>query len=311
MKILVTGGSGFIGSHLIHKLIEKPNFEVKNLDLKDTRITKEGFETIKGDIRDVNLIEQLVSSNDVIFHMAAMLGVENIIANPLESLDVNLNGSLNILKACSKYKKPILISSSSEIYGDTSEQPIYESSRRVLGSPFNYRWVYSESKALEESAAAFHRVKDGLDFIVARFFNTVGPGQNGKYGMVVPRFVMAALKNQDLEVYGDGTQSRVFCHVTDAVGAITALMFNDPKYGEAYNIGGEVEISILNLAKRIVDLLNSKSTIKLIPYSQKYKAGFEDMKRRVPNTSKLRKVTNWSPKFGLDDIILDVAKSFS
>jgi UDP-glucose 4-epimerase len=242
--------------------------------------------------------------------MAAALGVDNILENPIESISTNFYGSEVVLNTALKYDKRILIASTSEIYGKNVKQPLSETDDRVIGTPQKLRWTYSDAKALEEATAHFLFLTKKLKVTTIRFFNTVGPRQTGKYGMVIPRFVKAAIENMPLKIFGDGSQSRVFCHVNDSVKAILALTGNDKTIGEVFNIGGTGEISILDLAKKIVKQTNSKSKITFIDYSDAYPTGFEDMDRRVPDISKIKSFTTWEPKLNLDQIIEDVVKSF-
>ena len=316
MKVLITGGAGFIGSHLAQHYQEL-GAEVTILDNCSTgsisNLDNFSFQGMKftGDIRNVELVKELVSASDLVLHMAAALGVSTIMNSPLESISTNIFGSEIVLRAASKFKKRILIASTSEIYGKNPKQPLNEDDDRVIGTPQNIRWSYSDSKAVEEAMARALNLEEGLAVTTVRFFNTVGPRQTGKYGMVVPRFVQAALKNEDLRVYGDGTQSRVFCHVSDAVRAVSELLQNPLSIGEVYNVGGQGEISINELAKKVIFMINSSSRIKHIPYDQIYPIGFEDMQRRVPNTSKINALTGWTPRLQIEDSISDIVKYFS
>jgi UDP-glucose 4-epimerase len=243
--------------------------------------------------------------------MAAALGVDNILENPIESISTNFYGSEVVLNAALKYDKRILIASTSEIYGKNTKQPLSETDDRVIGTPQKLRWTYSDAKALEEATAHFLFLTKQLKVTTIRFFNTVGPRQTGKYGMVIPRFVKAAIENKPLKIFGDGSQSRVFCHVGDTVKAVLALVGNDKTIGEVFNIGGKGEISIEELAKMIIDQTKSKSEITFTKYEDAYSAGFEDMVRRVPDISKLVNFTGWEPKLNLATIIEDVANSYS
>ena len=315
MKVFITGGAGFIGSHLCDALVAKGE-DVTILDNLSTSSKKniahlEGKITLfQGDIRDQNLVESLVKDCDIVLHMAAALGVDNILENPVESISTNYYGSEIVLNAAVKYDKRIVIASTSEIYGKNPNQPLSETDDRVIGTPQKLRWSYSDAKALEEATAYFLFLKKQLKVTTVRFFNTVGPRQTGKYGMVIPRFVKAAMEDKPLLIFGDGSQSRVFCHVNDAKEAILALAVNDKSIGEVFNIGGKSEISILNLAKMIINQTKSKSEITFTKYENAYATGFEDMARRVPNISKLKNLTGWEPKLGLVEIIEDVYKSF-
>jgi UDP-glucose 4-epimerase len=239
--------------------------------------------------------------------MAAALGVDNILENPIESISTNFYGSEVVLNSALKYDKRILIASTSEIYGKNTKQPLSETDDRVIGTPQKLRWTYSDAKALEEATAHFLFLSKQLKVAVIRFFNTVGPRQTGKYGMVIPRFVKAALENKPLNIFGDGSQSRVFCHVSDSVRAVITLASNSSSVGDVFNVGGEGEISIFDLANLIIEQTNSKSDVIFTEYKDAYAAGFEDMVRRVPDISKINLVTGWKPEIDLKTIINDVA----
>ncbi len=315
MRVFITGGAGFIGSHLCDALVARGD-EVSILDnlSSGSKVNiahlEEKIKVSQGDIRDKDLVEALIAESELVLHMAAALGVDNILENPIESISTNFYGSEVVLNASLKYDKRIFIASSSEIYGKNTKQPLAETDDRVIGIPQKLRWTYSDAKALEEATAHFLFLTKQLKITTIRFFNTVGPRQTGKYGMVIPRFVSAALKNQPLNIFGDGSQTRVFCHVSDSVKAILALSLNDKSVGEVFNVGGKGEISILELAKLIIKKTNSKSDITFTDYEDAYSVGFEDMARRVPDISKLTKFIGWEPKSGLDTIIEDVSNSF-
>lgn len=316
MKVLITGGAGFIGSHLAEHF-QNLGDEVTILDnfstgnLKNLEIFGFAGKTINGDIRDTKLVESLVEETDLVLHMAAALGVANIMNSPIESISTNITGSEVVLLAATKFKKRIVIASTSEIYGKNPKQPLSEEDDRVIGTPQNIRWTYSDAKAIEEAMARSLYLERQLPVTTVRFFNTVGPRQTGKYGMVVPRFVQAAVNNHELTIHGDGTQSRVFCHVEDAIAGLLSLLKHDSSIGDVFNIGGEGEVSINDLAKLIVSKTNSKSSVKHIPYTDAYPVGFEDMQRRVPNTTKIRKLTGWEPKHNLESIIESIASSIN
>ena len=312
MRYLVTGGAGFIGSYLAEKLIARAD-QVVILDDLSTGIPKnlatvEGRVTFhKGNILDRSIIKKLVAECDYVVHLAAALGVLNIVNKPLESLKTNLQGSEIVLEAADKYKKPVLIASTSEVYGKNDKVPLNEVDDRIIGHPLKSRWSYSEAKAVDESLAYFYYLENKLPVRIVRLFNTVGPRQVGNYGMVVPRFVGAALKNQSLQVYGNGNQIRCFCHVDDAVRALLLVMDSDEAVGNVFNIGNNQQISILELAKKIIEITGSRSEIVKIPYSEAYPDGFEDMQRRVPDISKIKNALGWTPQIGLDQIIKDIA----
>lgn len=315
MRVFITGGAGFIGSHLADACIARGD-EVTILDNMSTGSRTniahlEGKINIhEGDIRDKALVEKLVSESDLVLHMAAALGVKNIMEHTIESIDRNFIGSEVVLNAATRFKKRIIIASTSEIYGKNPNQPLHEESDRVVGAPQKIRWTYSDAKALEEAVAhTLHRTH-GLKVTTVRFFNTVGPRQTGQYGMVVPRFIQSALKNEPITIYDDGSQSRVFCHVEDAVTAVLTLAEADTTIGDYFNVGGTGETTIKELAEKIIERTKSSSSINHIPYSEAYPAGFEDMQRRVPDISKIRDSIGWQPTHSLDSIIDSVAASF-
>ncbi len=314
MRAFITGGAGFIGSHLADALIARGD-SVTILDNLSTGSKKniahlEGKITIhEGDIRDKELVDKLVADSETVFHMAAALGVKNIMEHTIESIDRNFTGSEVVLNAATKHEKRLLIASTSEIYGKNPNQPLHEDSDRVVGAPQKIRWTYSDAKALEEAVAhTLHRTH-GLKVTTVRFFNTVGPRQVGEYGMVLPRFVQAALKNDDLTIYDDGSQSRVFCHVEDAVRAVISLIDSEITIGDYFNVGGTGETTIRNLAEVVISRTKSKSTIANIPYKDAYPEGFEDMQRRIPDISKIFNAIGWTPTHTLDSIIDSVAES--
>ena len=312
MKYLITGGAGFIGSHLAEKLIARGDQVVLFDNLSTGSAAnlsgiKEKITFQEGNILDKVEVQKLVSESDYVVHLAAALGVFNIINKPLESLKTNLLGSEVVLEACDKYRKPVLVASTSEIYGKNDKVPLNEEDDRIIGHPLKSRWSYSEAKAVDESLAYFYYLENQLPIRIVRFFNTVGPRQVGHYGMVVPRFVSAALKNESLSVYGSGDQIRCFCHVDDAVRALLLVMDSEKAVGEVFNVGNNHQISIMELAKKVIEITKSTSTIEKIPYEKAYPEGFEDMQRRVPDISKIQSVLGWTPEIGLDQIIKDIA----
>ena len=314
MRVFITGGAGFIGSHLADALIARGD-EVTILDNLSTGSATNiahlsgKVELHQGDIRDAALIEKLMAPADLVLHMAAALGVNTILEKTIESVSVNFTGSEVVLNAATKLKKRIIIASTSEIYGKNPQQPLHEESDRVVGAPQKIRWTYSDAKALEEAVAHSLYTTEGLKVTTVRLFNTVGPRQTGRYGMVLPRFVQAALANQPITIYGDGSQSRVFCHVQDAVKAILTLAATDSTIGDVFNVGGVGETTVKELAEKIIKQINSTSTITYTPYEDAYPAGFEDMQRRVPDITKIKNTINWAPANTLDSIIDDVATS--
>jgi UDP-glucose 4-epimerase len=314
MRVFITGGAGFIGSHLADALIARGD-EVTILDNLSTGSATNiahlsgKVELHQGDIRDAALIEKLMAPADLVLHMAAALGVNTILEKTIESVSVNFTGSEVVLNAATKLKKRIIIASTSEIYGKNPQQPLHEESDRVVGAPQKIRWTYSDAKALEEAVAHSLYTTEGLKVTTVRLFNTVGPRQTGRYGMVLPRFVQAALANQPITIYGDGSQSRVFCHVQDAVKAILTLAATDSTIGDVFNVGGVGETTMKELAEKIIQQTNSTSTITYTKYEDAYPAGFEDMQRRVPDITKIKKSINWAPANTLDSIIDDVATS--
>ena len=312
MKYLITGGAGFIGSHLAEKLISRGDQVVifDNLSTGSaSNLTgiKENIKFENGNILDKALIDKSVADSDYVVHLAAALGVFNIVNKPLESLKTNLQGSEIVLEACDKYRKPVLVASTSEIYGKNDKVPLNEEDDRIIGHPLKSRWSYSEAKAVDESLAYFYYLENKLPIRIVRFFNTVGPRQVGHYGMVVPRFVSAAFKNEPLSVFGSGDQIRCFCHVTDAVRGLLLVMDSDKAVGEVFNVGNNQQISIMELAKKVIEITGSNSTIEKIAYEKAYPQGFEDMQRRVPDISKIKQVLGWSPEINLDQIIKDIA----
>jgi len=315
MRFLVTGGAGFIGSHLTDRLIADDSSVVILDDISTGRLenlnrykNNSNFEYIEGSVLDQGLLEATVKKVDYIFHLAAAVGVFNIVNNPLASLVTNIRGTENILEAALKKNTPVFLSSSSEVYGKNTSDSLKESDDRILGSPTTLRWSYSEAKAIDETLAFAYWTEKKLPTRIVRFFNTVGPRQVGAYGMVIPRFVSMALKNEPITIYGNGEQTRCFGHVYDVVDAVISVAFSDKTIGKVINIGNDFEISMNDLAKKIIKETGSKSEIKYIPYSEAYGEGFEDMERRVPNIDLIKSLTGWQPKRDLTQIIKDVAK---
>ena len=314
MRYLVTGGAGFIGSHIVDHLIGQgkqvlvvDDFSTGDPENLAIHKASKDLEVIEGNILDSALIKRATREVDRVFHFAAAVGVFNIMSDTVKSLKTNLQGTENVLEACLEYKKPVLIASSSEVYGKNSSDSLSEDSDRIIGPPQKIRWSYSDAKAIDESLAISLHREQGLEARIVRLFNTVGPRQVGRYGMVVPRFVEAALKGEYLTIYGSGEQTRCFGHVLDIVDAILKIENTPEAIACPVNIGVSEEISILNLASSVLRLLNSKSTVKFVPYEEVYSFGFEDMQRRVPDNALLKKLTGWQPKRGIEQIVLDIA----
>ncbi len=272
-------------------------------NLKET----DGFTLVKGSILDTTILSPLIYEADYIFHLAAAVGVFNIVNNPLASLLTNIRGTENVLEAASSTNTPVFLTSSSEVYGKNISDSLKESDNRILGSPVTLRWSYSEAKAIDESLAYAYFVVKKLETRIVRFFNTVGPRQLGAYGMVVPRFVKSAINNEPITIYGDGTQTRCFAHVYDVIDAVIAIAFADNTIGKVINIGNDFEISINELAQKIISETNSKSEIVYVPYEEAYGDGFEDMERRVPNIDLIHQLVGWKPKRNLSTMIADIS----
>jgi len=312
VKYLITGGAGFIGSHLVEKLLSRGD-KVTVLDDMSTGSVKNlsrvanQIDIQSGNILDESLINKLVLECDYVVHLAAALGVFNIVNEPLKSLRTNLKGSEIVLEAADKHKKPILLASTSEIYGKNQKIPLNEEDDRIVGHPLKSRWSYSEAKAIDESLAYFYHQENGLPIRIIRFFNTSGPRQVGDYGMVLPRFVSSALRHEKISVFGDGSQTRCFCHIFDTVEAVLLVMDSEKSIGKVFNVGNDQQVSMMDLARMVINTTKSNSTIVKLPYFEAYADGFEDMQRRVPDISKIRRLLGWSPKIGLDQIIRDVA----
>ena len=314
MRVLITGGAGFVGSHLTD-LLRARGDQITVLDDLSTgrhdnirdHIGDPNFEFILGSILNEALVDDAVRRSDVVLHLAAAVGVELIVGRPLESLATNIRGSEIVLEKCHKYGRKVLVTSTSEIYGKNDSDLLSEEDDRILGSPLKTRWSYSEAKAIEEVLAYSYWKEKGLPTVIVRLFNTVGPRQVGFYGMVVPRFVEQALKGQPITVYGDGTQRRCFGHVADVTAALVGLIDSREAEGQVFNVGAQEEISIADLAQRVIDQLGSSSPIVKISYDEAYEEGFEDMPRRRPDTTKIKALLGWEPQRGLDQIIDDVA----
>ena len=322
MKVLITGGAGFIGSHLAEKYLERGDdvYIVDDLStgvLENIKHLQEDeshrsrlFVTIDSILNNDVMLE-LVETCDIVLHMAAAVGVQYIIENPLSSIITNIKGTEEVLELCNKFKKKVLIASTSEVYGKHTHAPLVETDNIIYGPSTKFRWSYAAAKLMDEfTALAYHRTKK-LSVIIMRLFNTIGPRQTGRYGMVIPRFVQQALRNEAITVYGDGTQTRTFTYVGDVVDAIAKLIECPDAIGDVTNIGGVEEITIGNLAERVKKLTNSTSEIKFISYDEAYTKDFEDMQRRVPSIEKIEKLVRWRPETGLDDILKRVMEYYS
>jgi UDP-glucose 4-epimerase len=310
---LITGGAGFIGSHLADILAARRESVVVLDNITTGRVSNiqhlieaEALILHAGSVLDADLVRKLVRETDVVVHLAASVGVNLIIAHPLESLTNNIRGTEVVLEACADLDRKVLVASTSEIYGKNGYGQLREDSDRILGSPFKARWSYSTAKAVDEILAYGYWRERGTPSIVARLFNCVGPRQTGDYGMVLPSFVQQALAGDDVTVFGEGTQSRCFCHVKDTVGAIVALLDHEEAIGDVFNVGGEREVTMNDLARLVIDMTSSTSKIVHIPYDDAYEEGFEDMDRRVPDITKIRSMIGWEPAFTLEETIADV-----
>lgn len=315
MKVLITGGAGFIGSHLAEHYLNQGEFVCAIDDLSTGSIenilhlkSNPNFNYTIDTVLNAPIIAELVDQCDVIFHLAAAVGVKLIVESPVKTIETNVRGTEVILEMANKKKKKVVIFSTSEVYGKGSNIPFSEEEDLVLGPTYKGRWSYACSKAIDEFLALAYWREKGLPVVVLRLFNTVGPRQTGQYGMVLPNFVRQALCNQPLTVFGDGTQSRCFTHVADVVGAIDMLTKEDSAIGEVFNIGSDDEISILELALKVKGFLSSDSPVQLIPYHEAYEVGFEDMRRRVPDLSKARNLIGYKPAKTLDNIIESVVE---
>ena len=313
MHVLITGGAGFIGSHLSEYLL-KHGHHVTVIDNLSTGrfanieglVNHRHFRYAIEDIRNIHVIDRLVSECDVIVHLAAVVGVEKIINEPIQTIEVNIGATETLLKTARRYRRKILIASTSEVYGKGVSFPFREDDDSLLGPTSKSRWSYAASKMVDEFLALAYYHETNLPVVLFRLFNTVGPRQSGQYGMVLPRFVQAALLNRPIQVYGDGQQQRCFGNVYDVVDAIYRLMQTEAAVGELFNLGSTEEISILALAERVRDCADSVSEIVMVPYDQAYAPGFEDFRRRVPCVEKIERFTGWRPTTSLDDTIKQV-----
>jgi UDP-glucose 4-epimerase len=293
-----------------HKVLVLDNLSTGSVENLAEIRGNPNFEFIEGSILDKGFVKKVLSGASKCFHLGAGLGVQRILEHPYETLKTNLVGTENVVEAAIENGTKIFLASTSEVYGKTDKQPLTEDSDRVLGSPSILRWAYSEAKAIDETLLEMFKQSHGLRYVVGRFFNTVGPRQSGDYGMVLPRFVSAAISSEPIRIFGDGSQSRVFAHVWDAVDGVLKVFFDERAEGQAFNIGGEEEVSIRELAERVIQVTGSSSRIEYVSYEDAYPAGFEETMRRVPDTTKLRTLTGWKPKYSLDEIIKDIENYF-
>jgi UDP-glucose 4-epimerase len=318
MRVLVTGGAGFIASHLADHLLEEGHSVVALDDLSTGRyanvehlLGRHNFEFVLGSILNPDVVDDVVSRCEAVFHLAAAVGVELIVNQPLRSLATNIRGSEIVFEKANKYGTRVLVTSSSEIYGKNRSDRLHEDDDRILGSPLKSRWAYSEAKAIDEILAYTYWKEKGLPTVIVRLFNTVGPRQTGAYGMVIPRFVTQALRNEPITVYGDGNQTRCFCYVGDIVRALAALLAHPDAYGRVFNLGSDDEISVRALAELVREEAGSHSTIEYVAYEDAYEEGFEDMARRVPDTTRARELVGFAPTVGLREIIRMVVEEQS
>lgn len=313
MRALITGGAGFIGSHLADALLDRGDQVILLDDLSTGRLAniehlldRPDVEFVLGSILNADLVDHVVSRADAVFHLAAAVGVNLIVEKPLESLMTNIRGTETVVEKAHKYDKRFLFTSTSEIYGKNTSDSIAEDDDRILGSPLKSRWSYSAAKAIDEILSYTYWREKGLEVVIVRLFNTVGPRQTGSHGMVLPRFINQALRGLPITIYGDGLQTRCFCHVSDVVSGLIALSDHPEAFGKVFNLGGNEEISMSDLARQVVKLVGSESELEYIPYATAYEDGFEDMERRVPDTTRARQLVGFSPSMDLDDIVNSV-----
>jgi UDP-glucose 4-epimerase len=313
-KALITGGAGFIGSHLAELLLEEGS-EVWVLDDLSTGVHRNvealrerpGFHLVVDSVLSPSVVSELVYKCDVVYHLAAAVGVRLIVEQPVHTMVTNVQGTETVLEYCSKFGKRVLIASSSEVYGDhREERPLAEEDRRVYGPTTEKRWLYADSKAMDEHLALSYHLERGLDTVVVRLFNTVGPRQSGRYGMVIPRMVERALAGEPIEVHGDGTQTRSFCHVADTIRALSGLMDERSISGQIFNVGSSERVRIIDLAERVKQATGSDSELVFVPYDQVYEQGIEDTLHREPAIGKIREAIGWAPERNLDGILADV-----
>jgi len=316
-KALVTGGAGFIGAHLCELLLDEgaevyalDDLSTGSLDNVERLRRHDAFHLVVDSVLKEAVVNELVHKCDVVYHLAAAVGVRLIVEQPVHTMVTNVQGTETVLDCCSRFGKRVLIASSSEVYGDhREERPLSEDDRRVYGPTTEKRWLYADSKAMDEFLALAYHLERGLDCVIVRLFNTVGPGQSGQYGMVIPRFIAAALAGAPLEVHGDGTQTRSFCHVRDTIRALVSLMQARSISGEIFNVGSSEPIRMLDLARRILELTQSDSELVFVPYEQVYGLGIEDVLHREPAIDKIREAIGWQPTIPLEQILEDVVGS--
>jgi UDP-glucose 4-epimerase len=317
-QALITGGAGFIGSHLAERLVERGDRVMVLDDFSTGRRTnlsqldgKAEFDCVEGSVLDAELVDRLVDDVDVVYHLAAAVGVDQILRHPLRSLETNIGGTEHVLHACDRHGRRLVLASTSEVYGKNDRDGLSEEDDRILGAARLSRWFYAAAKSIDESFALAYWQERQLPVVIVRFFNTIGPRQSSQYGSVVPRFVRWAMRGEPLIVYGDGQQTRCFTNVRDTVGAVVALMDLASAAGEIFNIGQPDEVRILDLAQLVIVLTGSSSTVKLVPYDDaaayaERAAGFEDMRRRVPDASKLRRAIGFSPSIPLEETLREI-----
>ena len=315
-NVLITGGAGFIGSHLSEAVVAAGDAVVAVDDLSTgsfrnvEHLNGGAFELVVASVDDAATMEGLVRRADLVYHLAAAVGVKLIVADPVRTIETNIRGTEVVLRLANKWRRPVVVASTSEVYGKSERVPYAEEHDMVLGPTSHSRWAYAASKAIDEFlAVAYHR-RDGLPVVIARLFNTVGPRQTGRYGMVLPTFIRQALRGEPITVYGDGRQSRAFTYVSDAVRALLELPRHEAAFGEVFNVGGGREVTIMDLALLVRERTGSASEIVTVPYDEAYAPGFEDMVRRVPDISKLQRVTGFSPSVGLEETIDRVAEHY-
>ena len=317
MQTLITGGAGFIGSHLAEALLARGHSVAALDDLSTGRLENiaqlsenPNFQFINESVTNETVMDRLASTSQVIFHLAAAVGVDLIVKDPVRTLETNIQGSETVMRLARRYRRKVLLASTSEVYGKNTAVPFREDADRVMGPTIKSRWSYAESKAIDEFLSLAYHKQFGVPIVICRFFNTVGPRQTGTYGMVIPRFVQQALAGQPLRVFGSGEQTRCFCNVKDTVRAVVALAEKPEAVGEIYNVGSQEEISMRALAERVLARTGSGAGITTVPYDEAYEVGFEDMQRRVPGIDKIKAAIGWAPTIKLDETLDEVIAYF-